>query len=162
MSSMQSWTQSAYASFWEAVPLPWSQAATHSVVAFAAAASGDGTWGQKVSSCFSVSPFTGQAGGTGTLLPPPPEWVSHRTIRSQPNGWMGRLTEMHFAWQSTSPEAQAFRQAASEAWAASVVVTEATEETVEGVLDDVWALASTAKAPATRKLVKRILDVCKL
>lgn len=109
---MQSWRQSAYAWFSAAVPLPWAQDATHSVVAFAAAASGDGT-------------------------------------------------AMHFAWQSTSPDSQASRQAAAEAWAALVVVTEATEETVEAALGDVWALASTAKAPATMKLVKRILDVCK-
>lgn len=52
---MQSWRQSAYAWFSAAVPLPWAQEATHSVVAFAAAASGDGTWGQEVSSRFSVS-----------------------------------------------------------------------------------------------------------
>lgn len=81
---------------------------------------------------------------------------------------------MHFAWQSTSPEEQAFRQAASEAWAASVVVTEATgvteaaeeteatEETDEETMEADWALTRTAKAPATRKLVKCILDVYKV
>lgn len=38
-----------------------------------------------------------------------------------------------------------------------VVVTEATEVTGEETAEDDWALARTAKAPATRKLVKRIL-----
>ncbi|KUI56548.1 hypothetical protein VP1G_10869 [Cytospora mali] len=68
---------------------------------------------------------------------------------------------MHFAWQVTSPAAQAFRQAISEASAASVVVAEATEGTVEEATSEDWALAKTAKAPATRKLVNRILDGCK-
>lgn len=44
MVSMQPWTQSAYAWLAEAVPLPWSHAATHWLVAFAWAASGEGTW----------------------------------------------------------------------------------------------------------------------
>lgn len=65
------------------------------------------------------------------------------------------LTEMHLAWQFTSPASHALRQASSEAWAASVVAAVAVTEEVAVVS---WALANRAKAPATMMLVKRILN----
>lgn len=66
---------------------------------------------------------------------------------------------MHFAWQSTSPVPHALRQATSEDTAASEVVAETTEVTIEEATSVDWALASRARAPTTRKRVKRILII---
>lgn len=64
------------------------------------------------------------------------------------------LTEMHLAWQVTSPASHALRQASEEACAASVEAAVAAAEEVVS-----WALANMATAPATMMFVKRILDV---
>lgn len=122
----------------------------HSLVAFAADASGLGTWRVSLlvfgstDVCCSLFVILQERGSSG--------------------GRQRTLT--HFARQLTSSAAHAPRQEIRDAVAASVLVAEAVEvsvlvatvvETEEEDGELLWALAKTAKAPATRKAEKRML-----
>jgi hypothetical protein len=65
---------------------------------------------------------------------------------------------MHLEVQSTSPASQASMQAIMEACAGSAEAVLALVAVVPVLVD--WALARTARAPARRTEVKRILGGC--